>query len=40
MIYGSKLTSAKEMELHVFEYIEIWYNKVRRHSAIENLNVN
>ena len=40
MIYGSKLTSAKEMELQVFEYIEIWYNKVRRHSAIENLNVN
>ena len=39
MIYGSKLTSAKEMELQVFEYIEIWYNKVRRHSAIGNINI-
>ena len=39
MIYGSKLMSAKEMELQVFEYIEIWYNKVRRHSAIGNLNI-
>ena len=32
MIYGNKLISAREMELQVFEYIEIWYNKVRRHS--------
>ena len=29
----------KEMELQVFEYIERWYNKVRRHSAIVNLNI-
>ena len=39
MIYGNKLISAEEMELQVFEYIEIWYNKVRRHSAIGNLNI-
>jgi len=39
MIYGNKLISAKEMELQIFEYIEIWYNKVRRHSAIGNLNI-
>lgn len=39
MIYGNKLSSAKEMELQIFEYIEIWYNKVRRHSAIGNLNI-
>lgn len=39
MIYGNKLISEKQMELHIFEYIEIWYNKVRRHSAIGNLNI-
>ena len=39
MIYGNKLISAEKMELQVFEYIEIWYNKVRRHSAIGNLNI-
>ncbi|MDR2010921.1 MAG: hypothetical protein LBQ22_10630 [Bacteroidales bacterium] len=25
------------MELEIFEYIEIWYNKKRRHSTLENL---
>lgn len=39
MIYGNKLISAYEMEIQTFEYIEIWYNKVRRHSAIGNLNI-
>ena len=39
MIYGNKLISAREMELQVFEYIEILYNKVRRHSAIGNMNI-
>ncbi|SIT28391.1 Integrase core domain-containing protein [Chryseobacterium gambrini] len=24
----------KKMELEIFEYIEIWYNKKRRHSAL------
>lgn len=35
-IYGNKLTTKEQMKLDVFEYIEIWYNKKRRHSAIEN----
>ena len=39
MIHGTKLIYAKEMELQVFEYIEICYNKVRRHSAIGNINI-
>lgn len=39
MIYGNKLISAYEMEIQIFEYIEIWYNKARRHSAIGNLNI-
>jgi transposase InsO family protein len=37
MIYGNKTLTAKEMEIKIFEYIEIWYNKKRRHSALENL---
>ena len=24
----------EQMELEIFEYIEIWYNKKRRHSAL------
>lgn len=39
MIYGNKTLSAKDMELQIFEYIEIWYNKVRRHSALKNMTI-
>ena len=34
LIYGNKLISKEQMKLDVFEYIEIWYNKKRRHSAL------
>jgi len=34
LIYGSKLITKQEMELEIFEYIEIWYNKKRRHSTL------
>ncbi|WP_081694203.1 IS3 family transposase [Flavobacterium suncheonense] len=34
LIYGNKLISRKQMRLEIFEYIEIWYNKKRRHSAL------
>ncbi|WPO80742.1 IS3 family transposase [Flavobacterium sp. KACC 22761] len=34
LVYGSKLISREQMELEIFEYIEIWYNKKRRHSAL------
>ncbi|MCD1116745.1 IS3 family transposase [Chryseobacterium turcicum] len=34
LIYGNKLTTKEQMELEVFEYIEIWYNKKRRHSIL------
>ena len=30
LIYGSKLITKEQMELEIFEYIEIWYNKKRR----------
>lgn len=35
-IYGNKLISKDQMKMDLFEYVEIWYNKNRRHSALEN----
>jgi putative transposase len=35
LIYGNKLTTKEQMELEIFEYIEIWYNKKRRHGALK-----
>lgn len=32
--YGNKLITKQKMVLEIFEYIEIWYNKKRRHSAL------
>lgn len=34
LIYGNKLITKQQMRLEIFEYIEIWYNKIRRHSAL------
>lgn len=34
LIYGNKLIKKEKMELEIFEYIEIWYNKKRRHSTL------
>lgn len=34
LIYGNKLIPKEQMELEIFEYIEIWYNKKRRHSTL------
>ena len=28
-----------QLELELFEYIEIWYNKIRRHSALKNMTI-
>lgn len=35
-IYGNKLISKEQMKLDLFEYIEIWYNRNRRHSTLKN----
>lgn len=35
-IYGNKLGSKKQLKPVIFEYIEIWYNRQRRHSYIGN----
>ena len=34
LIYGNKLISKDQMKLEIFIHIEIWYNKKRRHSAL------
>jgi putative transposase len=34
LIYGNKIITKDQMELEIFEYIEIWYNKKRRHGAL------
>ena len=34
LIYGNKLITKEQMKLQIFEYIEIWYNQKRRHSAL------
>lgn len=39
LIYGNKLISTEQMEIEIFEYIECWYNKTRRHSALSNLTI-
>ncbi|MGL5981080.1 MAG: IS3 family transposase [Phocaeicola sp.] len=37
MIYGYKKQSKEKMRTELFEYIEIWYNRRRRHSYLKNL---
>lgn len=39
LVYGNKLISKGQMKLDIFEYIEIWYNKKRRHSALNYQNI-
>lgn len=39
MIYGNKLISREQMRTELFEFIEIWYNRKRRNSALNNLNI-
>lgn len=34
-VYGNKLISKEQMKLDLFEYIELWYNRKRRHSALK-----
>ena len=36
---GNKLINNEQMKLEIFEYIEIWYNKKRRHSVLNYQNI-
>lgn len=35
LIYGQKLMPKEQIRLEIFEYIEIWYRKKRRHSYLD-----
>jgi len=39
LISGSKLLTRKQMKAEVFEYIENWYNKKRRHSFLNYMTI-
>lgn len=39
LIYGNTLITRKEMEREIFEYIELWYNKKRRHSYLNYMTI-
>ncbi len=39
LIYGNKLITKDQMKLEIFEYIEIWYNRKRRHSALNYMTI-
>lgn len=40
LIYRNRYSSKQEAALAVFEWIETWYNRNRRHSALGNLTIN
>lgn len=35
LIYGNLFTTAAKMKKIIFQYIELWYNKIRRHSFLD-----
>jgi len=39
LIYHHKYKTRMEAELQVFKYIETWYNKKRRHSALNRKSI-
>ncbi len=39
LIYGNRVLTPEQIELEIFEYIEIWYNKIRRHKALNNTTI-
>ena len=39
LIYGNKLVSKEQMKTRLFEYVETYYNRNRRHSALGNLTI-
>ena len=38
-VYQNKFVSKEQAKLSVFEFIETWYNRNRRHSALNNLTI-
>lgn len=40
MVYHSKFQTRAQAKLEIFDYIEVWYNRKRRHSALDYLTPN
>ena len=36
LVYEAIEMSTKDMEVELFEYIEVWYNRYGRHSTLDN----
>ena len=34
LVYGHQFLTRRQARLEIFDYIEIWYNRKRRHSAL------
>ena len=39
LVYGNNLLTREQMKKEIFEYIEIWYNKKRRHSYLDYMTI-
>lgn len=39
LIYGNRTLTPDKIEREIFEYIEIWHNKIRRHKALNNMTI-
>ena len=39
LVYGNFLITREQMKTQVFEYIETWYNKKRRHSFLDYMTI-
>lgn len=39
LVYHQDYNTGKQAELAVFEYIETWYNRQRRHSALNGMTI-
>ena len=37
MVYHTKFKTREQAKLEIFDYIEVWYNRKRRHSALDYL---
>ncbi|MBC7390170.1 MAG: IS3 family transposase, partial [Opitutaceae bacterium] len=35
MVYHRKFETRAQAKLEIFDYIEVWYNRKRRHSALD-----
>ena len=40
LVYRNRYTDKNQAAISIFEWIETWYNRNRRHSALANLTIN